>query len=358
MNTPAKRESLPAVTAAGVVAIIFSAFAVLGSLLMGVSLLVAPEIQTRQGVPVVPAATKAMSEVMIVFLLAVAVSGIFVGVGILRRRNWARITILVWAGFMTFVSVCAIAFVLVIFNAIPNQLPDTADAAPLMKFIKFFVVIFYGIPAGIGVWWLILFTRRRVATAFTNPAEFSPAMDPSGFPHVESAMQAPSTPKPSCPLLLAILAGLFIFSGFFTTMFATIPLPFPFPMYLFGHVYSGSGPRIFLAVLALVMGIAGVGMLKLKSWGLHTALLVQSVFFVNGLFAAVSPAFLADMGDAMEKMSGQSPTMPGGNPFLSVIYFRSILVLSVVFGGIIIGLLVFLRSRFLEQAAAAEAAKL
>ncbi len=356
MNTPSKRESLPAVIAAGVVAILFSLLGVLGSLLVGVSLIILPETQRRAGVPSAPAATRAMSEVMMVFFLALAVFGIFVGIGVLRRRNWARIAILIWAGFMTFVSICAIAFVLLIFSAIPMQLPNTADAAPVMRFMKLFVVFFYGIPAGVGVWWLILFTRKRVATAFTNPVEYAPAMDSSGFPNVQSAIQPYAKPKPACPLPLAILAGLFIFSGFFTVLFALVPLPYSFPMYFFGHVYFGTGPKFFLALLALILGIAGVGMLKLKSWALHTVLIVQSVFFVNSLFAVVSPTFQTEMSEAMEKVSSQYTAFPGGNPFLSDTYFRSMMIFGLVFGAIIIGLLVFLRSRFLEQAEAAAAA--
>ena len=353
MNTLVKRESLPAVTAAGVVAIIFSLFGAFGSLLGGLSILLMPDLQKAPSAPPMPPEARTMTVVVMFFMLALAVFGIFVGIGILRRRSWARITILVWAGFMTFVSVCALAFVLLIFNAIPTQLPNAADAAPIMKFVKFFVAVFYGIPAGVGVWWLILFTRGRVAAAFANPAEYSPAMDPSGFPHVEGAIQSPARPKPACPLPLAILAGLFIFSGFSTALFALIPLPYPFPLYLFGRVYFGLGPKIFLALLALIMGISGVGMLKLKPWSLHTVLAIQSIFFVNGLLAIVSPTFQADMREAMEKMSSQYATFPHANPFFSDTYFRSVMIFSLVFGAIIIGLLVFLRSRFLEQAAAA-----
>ena len=48
MNTLPKRDSLPAVTAAGVVAIIFSALGVLLGLLVEVSMLVAPGMQLQR----------------------------------------------------------------------------------------------------------------------------------------------------------------------------------------------------------------------------------------------------------------------------------------------------------------------
>src|SRR5580692_10039137 len=185
MNTLAKRDSLPAVTAAAVVAIIFSLIGALGGLLGGISLLLLPQLPTTSDAPPMQQGLRAMSAAVLLFMLALAVFGIFVGIGILRRRNWARITILVWAGFMTLVSVGAIAFSLLIFSAVQTQLPNVnpADADKVMQFMRIFLVIFYGIPAGVGIWWIVLFTRKRVATAFTGPAislaEYAPAMDPS-----------------------------------------------------------------------------------------------------------------------------------------------------------------------------------
>jgi hypothetical protein len=93
-----RRESLPAVTAAAVVAIIFGAFGVLGGLLIEASMLLMPEARTSAGRPAIPPGARTMAGIVWLFLIAVAVFGIFVGVGIVRRRNWARISLLVWGG--------------------------------------------------------------------------------------------------------------------------------------------------------------------------------------------------------------------------------------------------------------------
>jgi len=359
MSTLAKRESLPAVTAAAVVAIVLSLLGALGSLLVGVSLLLMPEMQTTRGAPPMPQGARAMSAAMMFFVTVLAVFGILVAMGIFRRRNWARIAILVWGGFMTFVCVGALAFTLVIFSAMPLPLPSTnaGDPGNFMLFMKVFLTVFYGIPACVGIWWLVLFTRARVANAFTSPIPYTPAMDASGFPQLEATTAPQQQKQPACPLPLAILAGLFIFSAVCTLMFALVPSPYAFPFYFFGRISFGLEPKIVFAVIAVILGISGVGMLKLKPWALHTALAVHGIFFVNGLFAIVSPTFLTDMREAMEKMSSQYSAFPGGNPFLSDTYFRSVMIFGLVFGAVIIGLLAFLRSRFLEQAAAAAAVK-
>jgi hypothetical protein len=357
MNPTPNRESLPAVTAAGVVAIIFSAFGVLCGLLVGFSLLLMPEMATTSGAPPMPQGVRTVSAAIMFLMLALAVFGIFVGIGILRRRNWARITVLVWGGFMAFVCVGAVAFSFVIFGMMPMQLPNVsaADTGHFMMFMRIFLAVFYGIPACVGIWWIVLFTRTRVANAFTNLGQDLPAMDASGFPQMEVSAAARQPKRPACPLPLAILAGFFIFSSLCTLMFVLIPMPFAFPFYFFGHISSGLQPRIVFGIVALVLGISGVGMLKLKRWALDSLLAVQSIFFVNGLFSIVSPAFQTDMRDAIEKISIQYSAFPGGNPFLSDTYFRAAMISGLVFGAIIIGLLVFLRSRFLEQAAAANA---
>jgi len=360
MITLAKSESLPSVTAAGVVAIIFGVFGVLGSLLAALSTMLMPDIQTVQGAPPMPPQVRTMSAVIMLFILALSVFGIFVGIGIIRRRNWARITILVWAGSMTLVSLSAVALSFVIFSAMPAmQLPNvsTADTGRFMHVVNLFVAIFYGIPAAVGIWWIVLFTRKRVAAAFTNPMQHVATMDPSGFPQISDATAVPQQKRPACPLPLAILAGLFIFSGLFSVIFALVPMPYSFPFYFFGHIFLAHGAKIFLAFLSLIMGIAGVGILKLKPWAFHVVLGVQCLFFLNGLFAIVSPTFQAAVQKAMEKMSSQYPEFPGGNPFLSANFIRPMMIFGLVFGGIVIGLLVFLRSRFLEQAAAAAEAR-
>jgi hypothetical protein len=355
MNTPANRASLPAVTAAGIVAIIFSLFGALVSFLGGVGFLLLPQLpQAPQNRVALPPEVRGIMVGMMLFMLALSVFGIFVGIGILRRRNWARITILVWGGIMGFFCLAAVAFSLVLFSsgngiALPNT--SGVDAARAMAFAKIFLIVFYGIPAAVGIWWLVLFTRSNVAMAFTQPAAAAPTMDASGFPQPTIDIAAPQ--RPTCPLALMVLAVFFIFSSACTLVFLAFPMPYAVPMYVFGHSFSGAAPKVFLALVALVMGGASFAMLKLKPWGLYTLLAVQGFFLVNGIFMVLTPRYVAEMRDAMEKASNQYSTIPGGNPFFSEQYFRSFMGLGLLISLFFVALLVFYRSRFLEQAAAA-----
>src|SRR5207249_10125976 len=96
------------------------------------------------------------------------------------------------------------------------------QAANVLIAMKFFMLVFYGIPFGVAVWWVILFSRPRVVAAFGAPSTMVPgapvqcAVDASGFPvPVPSGlMPIPVVPKkPSCPVPLLIVAGFLLFSA-------------------------------------------------------------------------------------------------------------------------------------------------
>ncbi|HJX96177.1 MAG TPA: hypothetical protein VJ324_11200 [Candidatus Acidoferrum sp.] len=358
MNTLAKRESLPAVTAAGVVAIIFSALGLLLGLLVEASMIVAPRLRTSEGVPGIPPGTLAAVEVFWLFGVAIAIFGFFAGLGVLRRRNWARITMLVWGGIMAVLSAVSIPVILLVFNSLPSSLPNGAEAGPFMGFLKVFMVFFYGIPLGIGIWWLVLFTRPRVAAAFAAPAPlaaYPPAMDATGFPLPQPEARPSSSSKAACPLPLMILAGFLIFSAACMVLAVLFPMTGSMPFFLFGHLFSGISAKFLLGLIGVVLGIAGVGMLKLKPAALHTVLVLQCVFFINGILSAVNPRFLAAAQEAMQRADAENPAFPGGNPFLTGSFFHSILIFGLFFSAAIIAILLFYRSRFLEAASAANA---
>ena len=358
LDVPPQRESLPAVTAAAIVAILFSAFGVLCGMLVELSMLVIPDAAGPAARPTVPLFARTMAGLVWLFLLAAAAFGIFVGIGVLRRRNWARISMLVGGGLMAVFSAISIPFVFLVFKMLPGTLPNDTNAAPVLTYMKWFFVFFYGIPLCVGTWWLVLFTRKRVAEAFTIPLDssrLSPSIDASGFPQIETIAVALRKPSPACPLPLAILSVFLIFSAVCMLLFLLVPMPSSIPVLLFGHVLTGFATRLSLGLLGLVSGAAGFGMLKLKPWAFYTELVIQCVFLVNAVLTIFSPTFVPVMRAAMQGMFDQNAAFPGGNLFLSDNYLRGSMIFGLVFCVALVALLLFQRSRFLE--AAAEAAK-
>lgn len=301
-----------------------------------------------------------MLAVVMFFMLALAVFGIFVGIGIIRRRNWARITILVWGGIMTFFCLSAIALSFVSFSAMRSaQLPNVnaADAGRIMHFVNLFLVIFYGIPAAIGIWWLVLFTRKRVVMAFTNPQPSLSTVDPSGFPQLAPSPTASLQKGPTCPLPIAILAGLMIFGAVFLVLLVFLPLPSDMPFFFLGHPFVGSASKFLLLVFGIVSGAAAVGLFKLKPWALYTEIAFQFLGLLNCTIAALSPNYPPVMRAAMGKMYAQNPGLAAGSPFMSDTYFRSFMLFSTLMIAVVLAVLLWQRPRFLEQAEAAAAAR-
>ena len=360
-------KSRPAITAAGIVAIVFGAFGVLMSILVELSMLAVSHISSEStGVPS-PDAIRAMASIVWLFFLAVAVFGIFVGANILRRRNWARICILIWGGLMTFFSAVTLVVTLLIMGQLPSVMPHAAEAAPVLAVLKWVLALFYAIPLGVGIWWLILFTRKAVVEEF-NPlsARLHPGktLDASGFPQ-----QLPETPSyvpggPACPLPLIIIAGLYIFSG--ASMLTLFVIPYSsisaIPIFLFGHAFHGGLAVVFLVLLGIVYAVCGVGIIKLKPWALDPLIWCQTLVFLSGVVTFLNPQFIPAMREAILKMMPKIPELPANTqlpvnlfPF-SDAYLKAMMAFGFLFAAAMLGVLFFYRKRYLEAARAKNSA--
>lgn len=357
MDTTPQKASLPSVIAAGVVAILLALFGALSCALTGFALLLLPELQRINPASAMLPQIRMMTAVFMLMMLAVSIFGIFVGIGVIRRRNWARISILIWGGLMTFFCLMFVAFSLVTFSSMSSmQLPNmnSAQASGMMHFMSIFMAVFYGIPAVIGIWWLILFTRPRVVAAFTNPVSYAPEIDASGFPHLANGQPAPAQNKSTCPIPLAIVAGFMIFGGVCSLAFLFFPFPSGIPLFFFGHAFAGASVKIYMVAFGLLSGIAGVGVLKLKPWALYAAIGIQLLSLLNCATTFLAPAYMPTMRAAIEKMSSQNPAFATGSPLMSDSYFRAIMVVTSLFVALLLAILLWQRSHFLEAASAAK----
>src|ERR1019366_3547897 len=88
-----------AIRTSGIIAIVIGAAALLLAALMILALLLAP---MRDASPLPPAALRAIGMVVALMLGACAAWAVGTGVGIFRRRAWARVSILIAAGVFAF----------------------------------------------------------------------------------------------------------------------------------------------------------------------------------------------------------------------------------------------------------------
>jgi len=360
-------KSHPAVTAAGIVAIVFGAFGVLMAIFVEVSMVYVSRTPPANKGAALPESVRAMASIFWLFLLALNVFAIFVGAYILRRRNWARISILIWGGLITFFSAITIVTTLLVLTYLPSSMPNAAEVAPVMAVMKWVLALFYAIPLGVGIWWLILFTRKAVVEEF-NPlsARLHPGktLDASGFP--QEPPEAPSYVPggPACPLPLIIIAGLDIFSGASTLMILVIPysLLSSIPLFLFGHVFYGGASLIFLALLGIVYLVCGIGVIKLKPWALDPLIWFKALLTLSGIVSIMNPHFMPMMREAilkmMPKFTGELPanTQIPANLFpFSDTYFKYMMGFGFVLAAAMLAILIIYRKRFMEAARAKNA---
>src|SRR2546421_1970833 len=252
---PVRRSSPSAgVVAAGVVAIVGSVLSLLGVMFALLGFLLMPATSSSDGVPptvAVPAAARTMGEVVAIFFLALAIFGIFAGVGLLRLKEWARVSTLIWSGITVFFC----GLFVVIFAVLP--FPTAPDVpATFMNTGRILTALFYSIPLGIGVWWLIFFNLRAVSIQFRAAGSIS------GELPGEAIAEGLRPAKPAPPLPITVLAVFFLLSSLSFVFIFFMPAP----VVLFGHMFRGAARIPFWVVSYGLLIAAGIGLLKLKPW--------------------------------------------------------------------------------------------
>jgi hypothetical protein len=142
-----------------------------------------------------------------------------------------------------------------------------------MVALKAFLFVFYAIPLGVGIWWLVLFNRKGIRSQFAG----TPVLD-----------QPEAPTQPNCPFPVAVIAWFMLFS-FATTLPLALFLHFPFPVILFGRLIHGNlGYFLFFASMIL-FALAAIGVLKLKRWSYPFLLGIQLFWLANGTITFLGP---------------------------------------------------------------------
>jgi hypothetical protein len=260
------------VTAAAVVAFLGSAL----TLLMGVGM-IGIALGGSAPTPLPPRFGIGIGAMFI----ALSALGIGTGVGLLRLRSWARITTLIFSGAMALFSAFGAAIVI----AMP--IPQTATGGVAVA--RAVIAAVYLVPALVGVWWLVLFTRRRIVAAFA-----------------EGATGAAS----GRPLSVSVIAYWNVIGGVGTLMTSALGVP----AFVLGAVirgWAGSATYLFLGTLTLY---AGLGLLRLRESARVLAITLFGLTVAQTAIMFASPSARARMFAAQQAMA-PAETTPQPMPF-------------------------------------------
>jgi hypothetical protein len=289
-----------------------------------------PYTPNTPGAPFTPAIMAYVLLGFALFVVLLAVWAITTAIGLLRLRNWARISVLIIGGGMAFLGGLS-AFGLIITWIIQSRLPPPPHLSHNIQMATFSIMsAFYIFILAIGVWWLVYFTRATTRALFVRPSS-----RPGGYDFIATDPAFPrSSPRRfgHVPIAIIIMACLFFISVFVCVIMAFIP----FPVFLFGFVLSDRSAHLLFIGLAIFSASVGYGLLHLKNWARLAALIQFGLGFINIALMLLprnqSQIFLYDQ-QLMQRW--YLPASPANTPEMTHVYmingFATALVINVVF---------------------------
>jgi hypothetical protein len=258
-NAPMKRSG--GITATAVVVFLGSALFIFLGLAF---LLLASRWSTDvPGAQLDPRVLRIAGVVLGVTLLGMAAWGITSAVGLLKLREWARISMLVFSALMAFVSIVSALMAVAI---PPPQQPGLTSAETRVIFLE--TGVFYFLLFLLGAFWLYFFCRASVKQQFAAG--------------LQSSLDAPDMQKP----ISIILIAWFLATTGPTTLFF---IPFHLPTMFLGRVLSGVPATILYVVSGLITFVLGLGMLRWKPWARTVAAWYFLFWFVHGMAEVLLP---------------------------------------------------------------------
>jgi len=265
--------------------------------------------------------------------------GLASGIGLLKTKEWARISTLVYAAILVFLSVpTALVMALV---PLPNT-PSVNDPPPIniMLMVRVGGTLVYAMLAALGGYWLYFFNTQKAKIQFRGQ-QFSRAAEQAELTGVPSEISGVrfGPEQRATPLSITIIGWYLIIASafamlsvvFVNTLFARLKMP----LFFLGCFLFGPGAYLVLIVWMTVQLVAAVGLLKLKSWSLYTTIALQCLALLNMVMILAIPANRLRFQEVMESFrfpaSGQMyqsiPTFPmwigllGSLPLIAVILF-------------------------------------
>jgi len=280
------------ITVSAVVVIIGSAFTILGGAMMVLGSLFLSKSSPAANVP---ANLEFFVVIEAVMFSGFGGWGLAAGIGLINLKQWARISMLVFAAILVFISLPAAVLLAVIPFPSANDPNLPSNFMPIMRTG---MVLFYAMFAALGCFWLYFFNKQSVKAQFQvkQPALESAAGTPIAAPGASRARPLSITIIGWFLLIGSALAplGLLFNSAFFSGA--------QFPLYFLGFFFFGRSASLILIVWITAQIVAAVGLLKLKNWGLLATIGLQCLTVVNSALLVGIPANRARFQQIMEAM--------------------------------------------------------
>lgn len=267
--------------------------------------------------------------------LALTAWGLATGFGLLKRKAWARASVLVFGGLLVSIAVFGSLGMLLVSEIIP-RLPG----GPPVSAMRTTALVVLAVPGVIGAWWLVYFNLRRVRRGFEEYAV-------TGYYARDVAAARTLFLKPHPPLSITLIAWMYLAA----LPFLVWVLFHDFPVILAGRVVVGPAAKVMYWLYLPLIPYVGIGLLKLKHGARILAIVLTVLHLVNSVCFVLLPGLEERTERTLGSVGVVLPPQLTVGMMLPLIHFG--LVVGVGFSLLILWLLITRRSAFNGAAARA-----
>ena len=195
--------------------------------------------------------------------------GVATAVGLFRLKRWARISLLIFASFLSYLG-SVITISLLLFS-----LPPSSGTSPeMMAGIRVGMLAFFTLPMlAFGGWWLYLFNRPSIRAQFPQPMGGSRR-----------------------PASITVIALLLLVGAVGTLLLPVFHVPIP----VFGVMLSGWAAALITVLQGLLALVLGIGLLRLNESARKVAIGYLVYGILNILLFALLPGLDARVSASLE----------------------------------------------------------
>jgi hypothetical protein len=333
------------ITVSAVAVIVGSAFTILGGAMTVIGSLFVSKFSPAANVP---SNFGSFLVIDAVLFFGFGGWGLAAGIGLINLKQWARISMLVFASILVFVSLPAAVILAVIPFPTVN---DPNIPSNFMSIMHIGMALFYATFAALGGFWLYFFNKESVKAQFQAKqpvVESSAPQSPLGTPIVVSTAS-----QRARPVSITIIGWFMIIGSVFVPLSLLFDSAFfpgvQIPVYFLGLYFSGRSAYVVFVVWMAAQMAAGVGLLKLKHWGLFAAIGLQCLTVVNLALLIGIPGSRARFQQIMNTvMASMNPRFPHPNPFVFPVWIGLASSVPIVF--VILWFLITRRQAFVSSA--------
>jgi hypothetical protein len=279
--------------------------------------------------PASPEFFRVVRFVVPLFYLLPAAWGITTSIGLFRLRNWARISIIVFAALLAIFGLFGLLGAFAMFAMPAPAMPPGARLDPnfFLMVMRAIMVAFALAQLGIGSWWLVFFNRAKVKEQFApQPTAFVPYPVPGGTPPPPSLYPAPSAQPAQSPAAASWLSmpgrpvsvtiiGWYLLVG---ALLIPINLVLRTPAFLLVNIVTGWPAVAYFLVVLGIHVYCGLGLLRLQPVARLLGIAYFVFSFLNSAVFFFAPGGMARMARMLEAQQSIFPwmrPMPGGHAY-------------------------------------------